>query len=338
MPKSKSKSRNKESSQLVQLARCVSVAPGVFLDSLNRGPRAQERLERTNHWIRTGREMNPDEMKRLRETSSGASGSQAKKADDKTTPKRPGEDDEEDEINDLNEEELAQLTLNHQQQDEAAPPPPGGQQQTWADKARKNPYPFLLYIQRSQERRLAIPKAHFDAFVASIWEARCSLNPEENATLNIDWVAHEHGRGIIATTDAISANWVKAQAAAFIHEGQNTRAWARWERGDRWVFQGFLHGHFWQSQKSNRSVSKILKMNGLSGNFQIIQWNKCANGIFVGFEADETLTTQLQGRGKLQAGICSLKLERKFRRAINEDDFLKKSCFTTSASEAQNQA
>ena len=68
------------------------------------------------------------------------------------------------------------------------------------------------------------------------------------------------------TTRALTKIW--AQAADFHYGGVDTRAWARWEHSEAWVFQGFLHGDLWKKKKGKYALNLILKMNGLNGRFK----------------------------------------------------------------------
>ena len=120
----------------------------------------------------------------------------------------------------------------------------------------------------------------------------------------------------------------------------------RWERGDIFLFQGFLHGNSWKKKNPKYAVTAILNMNGLKGDvgpsilwdskvsysllffiilrdFVIKKFNfKVKNGVWVAFEPEPELANQLATKSKLNAGICTWYLQRKLRKGRTEQEVM----------------
>ena len=174
--------------------------------------------------------------------------------------------------------------------------------------------------------REPISKDHFKAFEKEIWKTRLQLSPADNQKYIIDFVLFKNGYGIVACTDSASSQWVKALAADFCYGSEKTRAWACWERAEAVVFQGFLHGNSFKDpdMKAKFVIGSILKFNGLQGEFDVITWDtKVPNGVFLSFEPKGPLIAKLEGRKRLNAGICTLVLTKRLRKKRTKEDFLK---------------
>ena len=227
------------------------------------------------------------------------------------------------ELDDLGNDELRKIANETLGEEGVDPDDP-----TYSGSVRKvkgNTYPYILYIQRGSEKRERISKAHFNAFEEHLWNERLNLSPEQNAKITIDWVLHRGDYGIVATMDSHSAAIVKNIAAGFLFEGESTRGWARWERGTAWVYNGFLHGNLWKKKSPTFYLKKILQMNGLEGEFNNLLWDtKCPNGVFISFEPQGQLIQDLDKKMRLNAGICTLQLKKRFRRCQTEEEILKK--------------
>jgi len=181
-------------------------------------------------------------------------------------------------------------------------------------------------VQRGLTRREPISKAHFKAFEKHLWKERIKLSPEDNQKYIIDFVIHKDGYGIVACTDSNSSIWVKNLAADFQFGSEKTRAWARWERAEAWVYQGFLHGSIFKDpeMKPKYVIGNILKFNGLQGEFDSITWDtKTPNGVWLSFEPKGPLIAKLDGKKRLNAGICTLILSKRLRKKRSEEDFLR---------------
>ena len=120
----------------------------------------------------------------------------------------------------------------------------------------------------------------------------------------------------------------------------------RWERGDIFLFQGFLHGNSWKKKNPKYAIQAILNMNGLKGDvgpsilwdskvsysilfFIILRYvviKKCnfkvKNGVWVAFEPEPELANQLATKSKLNAGICTWYLQRKLRKGRTEQEVM----------------
>ena len=193
-----------------------------------------------------------------------------------------------------------------------------------AGKKVKKDYPYTLYVQQGTTKREPISKAHFSSFEKHLWKERFKLEPEDNARIIIDFVAHHNGYGIVACTSPLSSTWVKKVALAFTFGTVGTRAWSRWERGQALIFSGFLHGNCYKEpdMKAKYVLSTILKWNGLQGNFEILTWDcKKANGVFLSFEPKGPLAAKLSNMKRLNAGNCTLVLQKRLRKARTELEF-----------------
>ena len=98
----------------------------------------------------------------------------------------------------------------------------------------------------------------------------------------------------------------------------------RWERGDIFLFQGFLHGNSWKKKNPKYAIQAILNMNGLKGDVgpSILWDSKVKNGVWVAFEPEPELANQLATKSKLNAGICTWYLQRKLRKGRTEQEVM----------------
>ena len=239
-----------------------------------------------------------------------------------------------------------------------------GKATSYAGAAAKNKkdYPYAIYVQSGDEQRAPISKAHFSAFQEEIWKRKIKLTPDENDKLIIDWVCHKDGYGIMGCQDSHSATWVKEVAAAFLYEGTKTRGWSRWERGQAFIFQGvkylytyvyisyniyvlshiflkgFLHGAYWKKPKTNArwAIGNILKMNNLFGEFEVTSWDAKGpkSGCFMAIQPHGELIEALSKKRRLNAGICTLILEKRLRKERTEADFINQRQLNSEAMEA----
>ena len=191
-----------------------------------------------------------------------------------------------------------------------------------AVKKTRFDWPYALYVQAGTAQRKKISKSHWLAFETHIWESRIKLSQDENSQINIDWVVYRNDYGIVACLDAFLAQYVKKLASNFQFENDSTRAWARWERSEGWVFQGFLHGNLWKKLKGRYALSKILTLNGLQGQFDNLTWDtKPPNGVWCTFEPKGLLAEALTRKNRLDGGTCSIKLQKRWRKAKTEEQF-----------------
>ena len=210
----------------------------------------------------------------------------------------------------------------------------GGHPSSYSDAAKKQPknmYPYALYIQKGKERREPITRAHFKSFEEKLFNARMQLSFEENQKIFIDWIAYRDGHGVVTTMDQHSAAFVKSLAADFLFqengkENVHTRGWAWWERADAWIIQGFLHGQLWRDpkKKPKHLLAQVLKMNGISGEFDLISWDTKNNihGVFVSFEPKGDLISKLCNKSKLMAPQCTFVLQKRLRKKRTEAEFM----------------
>lgn len=240
------------------------------------------------------------------------------------------------ELSDLTTEQLLNISQEVLGGDDDEDQSGGGGGMSYAAATAKRPkeeFPYALYVQKGTERREAISRPHFDAFCKAVYNKRLKLSFEENSKFTIDWVLYKDGYGIFACADKQTAEWVKTLAADFQFpsgkEGEffKTRGWNRWERGEALVFHGFLHGPVWKdrSYKAKYQLNTILKLNGLEGEFESLSWNySTPNGAYILFEPIGELASKLENRGmRLNAGICTLKLNKRIRKQRSEADFVK---------------
>lgn len=198
-------------------------------------------------------------------------------------------------------------------------------QTTYANvaKKRKQEFPFILCISKRPSAK--ITSQCMNAFEEYIFKKMCELEKEEADKINIEWQLYRpEGFGLIAPSDHHSAAWVKKLAAEFRFGETELYAWARWERAQAYTCRGFLHGGFWKTQRANFVINKILGLNGLSGEFTNVIYNKnTPNGVFVSFEPDQNLAKALLRKPKLKAGGCCLNLQIQLRKPWTEAEYLK---------------
>ena len=204
-----------------------------------------------------------------------------------------------------------------------------GAGESYASKAKKAKmdYPFALYVCAGVEERASLTKSHYCAFEENVVKARIKLsNAEENEQLKIDFMLYcGNSYGLVACVNKNTAKWVESLATIFEFEGKKTRAWARWEQEETWVYSLFLTGEFWKNKKPNYSLGIILKNNNITGDFRNATMNKAANrnGVFLSFEPmGDKFIMDLNSRVRLDCLICSSLVRKRLRKARTEEEFL----------------
>ena len=205
-----------------------------------------------------------------------------------------------------------------------------------AAKKGKQEFPYMLFVQEGTARRIRIRKAHFTAFEDHLLKAKIQLPQEERAKIKIDWICWLQGCGLVAATDDHTAEWCKSQTAAFIYEGKTScRAWARWETGDLYRYEGFLHGCSWKKKNSITALNLIFEMNKDKINSDkpfdygpsIIWDTKSPRGVFCSFEPAGELALLLSDKEKwrLDAGICTWNIKCVRKKAISKEKVIERS-------------
>ena len=127
--------------------------------------------------------------------------------------------------------------------------------------------------------------------------------------------------------DSFTATYVKNLAATFRYppEGLTIRGWSKWERSSAILFKFYVHSLFIKSLKPNIAINKILKMNNLEGDFVINNWDKRSqNGVFCELEPKGKLLLALANRKRLRAPSCTIKLDKRIRKQMSEQEFVEK--------------
>ena len=219
---------------------------------------------------------------------------------------------------------VSDVSLEEEKQDNA------GAGISYASKAKKPKldYPFALYVCAGSEERANLTKPHYCAFEDNVVKARIKLsNAEENNQLKIDFMLYcGNSYGLVACANKTTAKWVQSLASIFEFEGKKTRAYARWEQEETWIYSLFLTGEFWKNQKPNYCLGLILKNNNIIGNFRNATVNKASNknGIFLSFEPiGDNFIKDLNSRVRLDCLICSSLVQKRLRKPKSEEEFLK---------------
>ena len=208
-----------------------------------------------------------------------------------------------------------------------------GAGESYASKASKTKanhyYPFALYICAGWEDRANLSKSHYCAFEDHVINTKIKNISNVDAKkedLRIDFMLYcKNSFGLAACTSRNSAEFVKALASKFVFEGTKTRAYARWEQEQAWIYSLFLTGEFWKNKNPNYSLGLILKNNEINGQFRNVTVDKSSNknGIFLSFDPiGEKFINQLNSREKLDCMICSSLLKKRLRKIRSEESFL----------------
>lgn len=233
----------------------------------------------------------------------------------------------------LSDEQLSKLD-QEMKNDESA----GDSSTTYASAAKKGKqeFPYMLFVQEGTVERKRIRKDHFTAFEDHLFKAKFQLPQEERNKVKLDWICWMNGCGLVAATDDYSAEWCKNQTAAFVFEGKTTcRAWARWEMGNLWRYEGFLHGCSWKKKNSIRALNDIFAMNKdrfssdkpFDYGPSVIWDTKSPRGVFCSFEpaGDLALILSEKVQWRLDAGICTWNIKCVRKKAISKEEYLEKS-------------
>ena len=264
----------------------------------------------------------------------------SKKVDDKTTPKKttiasPVKTEEEEvseaekmaalesrgELPPLTEDQLQELANQNGQSNQdntgataaAAEEPKGSYVE--AAKKKKLDQDLILYIQKGQERREPLPSKIWEIFAKGLMTKIMGMDPELACEIDIEWMDHKLGRGIIACNDSKTTDWVKTLSESFSYEGFTLRAWSRNEFGKRIICQGFLHNKtVWMEKSGPSALAWILKNNKIkdTGRYSVITYAPRKFGVWLRFECDQPLMEAIEAKNcSLKAGCCRLVLEKK---------------------------
>ena len=193
-------------------------------------------------------------------------------------------------------------------------------------KKAKRSYPFALYILAGSEDRESLTKPHYMAWEEFIFSTRIKMPRQENSMLKIDFTLFRGNYGLMACADKSTAKWIQNQTKAFKFEEKNTRAWARWENEQAWIFSVFVHSLCFKDPKCkpNWLVGQILTQNGLNGDFRNATIDKKPkDGVFLSFEPiSQELIQKLNSMQRLDCILGNSIIEKRIRKSRTEAEFL----------------
>ena len=239
------------------------------------------------------------------------SNSDPKKQDVKDTPEKKfpeqpnSSENEEGEMGNLSQAEIAAQAIEAS----SASPNKGD----YASVANgKKEYKYLLYLQKSLERREAINLKQFEAFMEYFMSILDNMEPDQLCRVQLDWHAYNHGRGLLACANEETAMFIKDITSGFTFEKAQFKCWTKEEFGDRHIYKCLLHGKVWCRRSPFETMKFIFtKVNNIKeGTWRVTKYFKNTHRrgretVFVIFEADETFHSQLS---KL-FGTCTTKNE-----------------------------
>ena len=187
-----------------------------------------------------------------------------------------------------------------------------------AVKQTKLDVPYLVYFQKSIERREPVTRAQYEALITKLLnDLMDKVNVETAFNVNIDWHGFGLGRGLIACADQSTADQIKNFISNFKIGETQFRGWLKDEFGDRIIGKGFLSGKPWADRNAVDAMKWIFKLNKIQEpKFQLVAWtatkgkDNIVNGVHVRFECkDENLATQIckiqnESKKGLKAGLC----------------------------------
>ena len=193
-------------------------------------------------------------------------------------------------------------------------------------KKAKRSYPFALYILAGSENRESLTKPHYMAWEQFIFSTRIKMSKQESSMLKIDFTIFRGNYGLIACADKNTAKWIQTQTKAFKFEEKNTRAWARWENEQAWIFSVFVHSLCFKDPKckANWLANQILTQNGLDGDFRNATIDrKPKDGVFLSFEPiSQDLIQKLNSMQRLDCILGNSIIEKRIRKSRTESEFL----------------
>ena len=193
-------------------------------------------------------------------------------------------------------------------------------------KKAKRSYPFALYILAGSENRESLTKPHYMAWEQFIFSTRIKMSKQESSMLKIDFTIFRGNYGLIACADKNTAKWIQTQTKAFKFEEKNTRAWARWENEEAWIFSVFVHSLCFKDPKckANWLANQILTQNGLDGDFRNATIDrKPKDGVFLSFEPiSQDLIQKLNSMQRLDCILRNSIIEKRIRKSRTETEFL----------------
>ena len=193
-------------------------------------------------------------------------------------------------------------------------------------KKAKRSYPFALYILAGSENRESLTKPHYMAWEQFIFSTRIKMSKQESSMLKIDFTIFRGNYGLIACADKNTAKWIQTQTKTFKFEEKNTRAWARWENEEAWIFSVFVHSLCFKDPKckANWLANQILTQNGLDGDFRNATIDrKPKDGVFLSFEPiSQDLIQKLNSMQRLDCILGNSIIEKRIRKSRTESEFL----------------
>ena len=193
-------------------------------------------------------------------------------------------------------------------------------------KKAKRSYPFALYILAGSENRESLTKPHYMAWEEFIFSTRIKMAKQDSTMLKIDFTIFRGNYGLIACADKWTAKWIQNQTKVFKFEEKNTRAWARWENEQAWIFSVFVHSLCFKDPKCkpNWLTGQILTQNGLDGDFRNATIDrKPKDGVFLSFEPiSQELIQKLNSMQRLDCILGNSIIEKRIRKSRTEAEFL----------------
>jgi len=105
-----------------------------------------------------------------------------------------------------------------------------------------------------------------------------------------------------------------------------SNALERQKKSSAFLFRFFVNSVYIKEMEPKVAITKILKMNKLEGDFQVIQRDKNSpNGVFCEMEAKGKLIQALCTKKRLRAPNCRIILNKRIRKLISEKEFIESS-------------
>ena len=222
-----------------------------------------------------------------------------------------GLDDDDVEIGDLTQEELDEIEASETGKDkgDTSGEPKPKAAKTWASVAKKSKSCFeILYIHSSVDERLPIEKEMFyklyDRINVSILD---KILKGEKVPDGIAWHSWSKGRGLVATKDQETTDWVIEAVKNTTVQKLPFCAWKQGSFSRGRLVTGHIKGNATKSLSHDKVMKVLIDQNGLKGNYTGVAFTDSERGRLMRFYADSVMWADLLARREIQ-GTSKLNL------------------------------
>ena len=155
----------------------------------------------------------------------------------------------------------------------------------------------VLYIHRGSTERLPISREDFNKLWGKLQKAALEMVLKgESPPANTLWHSWSEGRGLVATEDKETSDYICELVSSLKWRGNSFRAWHRGEIGEGRLVTGHLTGREFRLFTGDQLMKCLMTQNKLKGQHCGLRLTDTDQGRLLRFFADSDLWADLLGR------------------------------------------